>query len=104
MAAVFFAFALATSIHVTTYGAILAIASGAITSGLGYCIWYAVLPSLGATRAALVQLSVPVIAAVGSIALLSEPLHRHVVVGGSVILGGLALALWRPLARSPGTR
>jgi drug/metabolite transporter (DMT)-like permease len=99
MAAVFIAFALAISIHVTPYGLLLAIASGAVTSGLGYVIWYAVLPSLGAARAALVQLSVPVIAAVGSIALLSEPLHRHVVVGGSIILGGLALALWRPLAR-----
>jgi drug/metabolite transporter (DMT)-like permease len=101
MAAVFIAVALGFAIHVTTYGIVLAIASGAITSGLGYVVWYAVLPSLGAARAALVQLSVPVIAAVGSIALLSEPLHRHVVVGGSVILGGLALALWRPLVRAP---
>jgi drug/metabolite transporter (DMT)-like permease len=104
MATVFVAVAAATSIHITSYGVVLAIASGAITSGLGYCIWYAVLPSLGAPRAALVQLSVPVIAAVGSIVLLSEPLHRHVVVGGSVILGGLALALWRPLARTPAAR
>jgi drug/metabolite transporter (DMT)-like permease len=104
MCALFVAFALATSMHVTAYGAALAIASGAITSGLGYCIWYAVLPSLGATRAAIVQLSVPVIAALGGIALLHEPLHRHVVVGGSVILGGLALALWRPLAPSVARR
>lgn len=90
--------AIATSMHVTAYGAGLAIASGAITSGLGYCIWYAVLPSLGAARAAIVQLSVPVIAAIGGVVLLHEPLHRHVVVGGSVIIGGLALALWRPFA------
>jgi len=104
MAAAFIAFALATSLHVTAYGATLAIASGAITSGLGYCIWYAVLPSLGAARAAIVQLSVPVIAATGGIVLLAEPLHRHVLVGGSVILGGLALALWRPPARAAATR
>ena len=86
MAVAFIAFAFATSIHLTSYGIILAVASGAITSGLGYCIWYAVLPSLGAARAAIVQLSVPVIAAAGGLVLLHEPLHRHVIVGGAIIL------------------
>jgi drug/metabolite transporter (DMT)-like permease len=74
---------------------VLAVVSGAVTSGLGYCLWYAVLPSLGAARAAIVQLSVPVIAAVGAILLLDEPLRSHVAIGGAIILGGLALALWR---------
>jgi drug/metabolite transporter (DMT)-like permease len=97
MAGGFAVIAMVVSMHVTAYGVVLAIASGAVTSGLGYCVWYLVLPSLGAARGAIVQLSVPVIAAVGGIVLLGEPLHRHVVVGGSVILGGLALALWRPL-------
>lgn len=98
-AALFAAVALATSGHVTTRGAVLAIASGGITSGLGYCLWYAVLPSLGAARAAIVQLSIPVIAAGGAILLLDEPLRLHVAVGGGVILGGLALALGRPGAK-----
>jgi drug/metabolite transporter (DMT)-like permease len=66
-------------------------------------VWYAVLPSLGAARAAIVQLSVPVIAALGAIVLLDEPLRRHVAIGGAVILGGLAIALWsrRVLAPPP---
>jgi drug/metabolite transporter (DMT)-like permease len=98
-AAVLGAVALATSAHVTERGALLAIASGAVASGLGYCLWYAVLPSLGAARAAFVQLSVPVIAAGGAVVLLDEPLRRHVAIGGAIILGGLALALWRPPAR-----
>jgi drug/metabolite transporter (DMT)-like permease len=98
-AAVFGAIAIAAPAQVTAPGVILAIASGGVASGLGYCLWYAVLPSLGAARAAIVQLSVPVIAAGGAILLLDEPLRRHVAIGGAVILGGLALALWRPASR-----
>jgi drug/metabolite transporter (DMT)-like permease len=93
--------AMATTAQLTTRGVALAIVSGAITSGLGYCLWYAVLPALGAARAAIVQLSVPVIAAVGAIVLLDEPLRRHVAIGGAIILGGLALALWQ--RRPPGS-
>ena len=93
------AIAVAATAELTTRGVVLAIVSGAVTSGLGYCLWYAVLPSLGAARAAIVQLSVPVIAAVGAILLLDEPLRRHVAIGGAIILGGLALALWQ--RRSP---
>jgi drug/metabolite transporter (DMT)-like permease len=92
---VFGAIALAATAHVTTAGVVFAVASGTIASGLGYCLWYAVLPSLGAARAAIVQLSVPVIAAVGAIVLLAEPLRSHVAIGGGIILGGLALALWQ---------
>jgi drug/metabolite transporter (DMT)-like permease len=97
-AAVFAAIAIAVTAQVTARGVVLAVISGAITSGLGYCVWYAVLPSLGAARGAIVQLSVPVIAAVGAIVLLDEPLRSHLAIGGGIILGGLALALWR---RSP---
>jgi drug/metabolite transporter (DMT)-like permease len=99
IAAVLAVIALATSAHVTERGLVLAIASGGVASGLGYCLWYAVLPALGAARAAFVQLSVPAIAAAGAVALLDEPLRRHVAVGGVIILGGLALALWRPQPR-----
>lgn len=93
--AAFVALALAASAQVTMRGAVLAAVCGAVTTGLGYCLWYAVLPSLGAARGAIVQLSVPVIAAVGAIVLLDEPLRRHVAIGGVIILGGLALALWQ---------
>jgi len=91
----FAAIAVATTAQVTARGAVLAAVSGAITSGLGYCVWYAVLPSLGAARAAIVQLSVPAIASLGGIVLLDEPLRRHVAIGGAIILGGLGLALWQ---------
>lgn len=87
--------AIAATAQVTARGAVLAATSGVITSGLGYCVWYAVLPSLGAARGAIVQLSIPVIAAVGGIVLLHEPLRRDVAIGGAIILGGLALALWQ---------
>jgi drug/metabolite transporter (DMT)-like permease len=99
IAALLAAIAIATSAHLTVQGVVLALASGGVASGLGYCLWYAVLPSLGAARAAFVQLSVPAIAAGGAVALLDEPLRRHVALGGAIILGGLALALWRPPAR-----
>jgi drug/metabolite transporter (DMT)-like permease len=92
--------AFATSTHLTERGVIFAIASGAFATGLGYVTWYAVMPSLGAARGAIVQLSIPVIAAAGAIVLLDEPLERHVVFGGAVLLGGLGLALWRPAPRS----
>ncbi len=93
--AAFVALALAGSAQVTTRGAVLAAVSGTITTGLGYCVWYAVLPSLGAARGAIVQLAVPVFASLGAIVLLDEPLRRDVAIGGAIILGGLALALWQ---------
>jgi drug/metabolite transporter (DMT)-like permease len=100
-AAAFTAISVAATAHITARGAALAVASGAVTSGLGYCVWYAVVPSLGAARAAIVQLSVPVIAAAGAIVLLDEPLRRHVAIGGAIVLGGLALALWRRATPRP---
>ena len=71
----------------------LAVASGALTSGLGYAVWYAVLPALKATSAASVQLSVPVLAALGGIAFLGEPLTLRLVLASSAILGGIALVV-----------
>jgi drug/metabolite transporter (DMT)-like permease len=70
-----------------------AIISGAITSGLGYVIWYTVLPSLKAASAATVQLSVPVLAAAGGILLLGEPLTLRYLVASLAILGGIALVV-----------
>ncbi|MGZ5238119.1 MAG: EamA family transporter, partial [Caldimonas sp.] len=74
-------------------GIAYAIASGALTSGIGYAIWYTALPRLKATSAATVQLSVPVIAALGGIALLGEAPTLRLVVASVAILGGIALVI-----------
>lgn len=84
----------------TTLGLVYAIASGAISSGLGYAIWYAVLPSITRSRAAFVQLTVPALAAFGAVIFLSEPITLRLVVSSIGILGGAALALWAAGARS----
>lgn len=82
----------------TLAGCLYAVAAGAITSGLGYTIWYTALKDLTATSAATVQLSVPVIAAAGGILFLGENLTLRLVVASSAILGGIALAI---LEKSP---
>jgi drug/metabolite transporter (DMT)-like permease len=83
----------ASQFNVSRSGALLAIASGAITSGLGYVIWYAALPRLSALRAATVQLSVPPLAALGGVWLLSETLTPRLLLSSAAILGGIALVL-----------
>ena len=74
-------------------GVSYAIISGAITSGLGYVIWYRALPGLKAASAATVQLSVPVLAATGGILLLGEPLTLRYLLASIAILGGIALVV-----------
>ncbi len=81
------------SAQVDTAGALYAVASGALTSGIGYAIWYTALPHLKATSAATLQLSVPVIAAVGGILWLGEPLTLRLVLASAAILGGIALVI-----------
>jgi drug/metabolite transporter (DMT)-like permease len=76
-------------------GLALAAASGALASGGGYSLWYAVLPALGATRAAAVQLAVPVLAGAGATAFLGEPLTFRVAIAAATILSGIALTLRR---------
>jgi drug/metabolite transporter (DMT)-like permease len=71
----------------------LAVISGAITSGLGYVIWYSVLPGLKAAGAATVQLSVPILAATGGILLLGEPITFRYLVASITVLGGIALVV-----------
>lgn len=73
-------------------GVVLAVVSGALTSGLGYALWYAVLPQLGAARAAVAQLTVPVIAAVGGAVLLAEVPGLRFWLAAGLVLGGVALA------------
>jgi drug/metabolite transporter (DMT)-like permease len=70
-----------------------AVVSGALASGLGYAIWYQALPALKATHAATVQLSVPVIAALGGIAFIGETLTLTLVLASVAILGGIALVI-----------
>jgi len=84
-----------SSIHLSAAGTGLAVTSGALASGVGYSFWYAALPSLTATRAAAVQLSVPVLAAVGAILLLGETLAPRLVIAGMAILVGVWLAIQR---------
>jgi drug/metabolite transporter (DMT)-like permease len=79
--------------HFTTQGLLLAVTSGAITSGLGYVVWYAALPLLTRARAAVVQLSVPVIAAAGGVMLLAEPLSVRLVLAALATLGGIGLVV-----------
>lgn len=73
-------------------GIALAVISGAVTSGLGYALWYAVLPQLGAARAAVAQLTVPVIAALGGAVLLAEAPGLRFWGAAALVLGGVALA------------
>ncbi|MBD1203093.1 MAG: DMT family transporter [Rhodobacteraceae bacterium] len=85
----------------TARGLWLAVVSGAVTSGLGYALWYAVLPALGAGRAGVAQLTVPLIAAAGGAVLLGEAVGWRFAVAAALVLGGVAWASW-PRAASRG--
>lgn len=80
-------------VHATWMGVLLALVSGAVASGVGYVIWYAALRGLTATRAATVQLSVPVIAAFGGAAFLSERISMRLLIASAAILGGVGVVL-----------
>jgi len=85
--------AMLASARLDAAGSVYALASGALTSALGYAIWYQAIPLLQPTVTATVQLSVPVIAAVGGVLLLDEPLTLRLIVAGSAILGGIAVVI-----------
>jgi len=74
----------------TATGVALAVVSGALTSGLGYLVWYLALPALSRTAAATVQLAVPLVAALGAVALLGEPLDARLALAAALVLGGIA--------------
>lgn len=97
MRAVLLGFGLALAalpwLQVDAPGAGYAVLSGALTSGVGYAVWYAALRGLAATHAATVQLSVPVIAAAGGTLLLGEPVTLRLVLASVAILGGIALVV-----------
>lgn len=79
--------------QLTQKGVLLALLSGALASGVGYAIWYSALPYLTATRAATVQLTVPVIAAIGGVLLLSEPVTTRLIVASVAVLGGVYITI-----------
>ena len=89
----------ASSIHLHLEGILYAVLSGAITSGVGYIIWYSALPQLKATTAAIVQLSVPVLAATGGILLLGEPITPRYMFASIAVLGGIAIVISTPYFR-----
>lgn len=81
-------------------GIVIAIASGAITSGLGYVIWYQALKGLTSTRAGIAQLSVPALAAMGGVLFLTEPITWRFALSTAAILAGVALAVLTPAPAS----
>lgn len=79
--------------HASVRGLVLASASGALASGVGYSLWYAALRGLDATRAAVVQLCVPVFAAAAGVAMLGEPVTARLAIATVAVLGGVVLVL-----------
>jgi drug/metabolite transporter (DMT)-like permease len=109
--AVFFAIALSllmiNHVSLDSEGIGYAVLSGAVASGLGYAVWYTVMPALKATNAATVQLSVPVIAGLGGVLFLGEPITWRLALASLAILGGIALVILvnttiNALPKSPG--
>jgi drug/metabolite transporter (DMT)-like permease len=92
------------SLQVSRQGALLAVLSGTLTSGVGYAIWYAALPGLRAVQAGLVQLVVPVLTAAGGVTFLGEKLSLRLVAAAVLVLAGLALAVVGPTLRAGGNR
>ena len=90
---VLLSFFMLSDLHIRFEGALLAVASGALASGVGYVVWYAALGGLTATNTAVVQLSVPVLAAVGGVVFLSETVTLRLALSATLILGGIALAV-----------
>lgn len=78
----------------TIEGVWLAALSGAVASGIGYAVWYLALPGLGTTQAAVVQLIVPVLAALGGVAVVGEALSPRLVLSAGLILGGIVLVVF----------
>ena len=92
------------SLQASPRGLALAVLSGAIASGVGYVAWYAALTGLTATRAATLQLAVPVLTACGGVALLGESVGLRLLLAGAMILGGVGLAVGSRQAGESGTR
>jgi len=81
------------NIHFSSEGVILALLSGGITSGVGYTVWYIVLRDLSSTQAAVIQLSVPVIAAIGGVVFVAEVITSRLIISTAVVLSGILMVL-----------
>ena len=79
--------------NVSSHGLILALVSGALASGVGYAVWYTALRGLSSTQAGIVQLLVPVLAALGGVVVLDETITLRLVVSGAMIFAGVALSI-----------
>lgn len=93
----------AGGVHGSSVGILLAAASGAVTSGIGYSVWYAALRYLSATQAAVLQLTVPILAALGGMAWLHESLTARFVVATVLVIGGVSVTI-RESARTKSVR
>ena len=83
-----------SELKISASGTAYAVASGAVASGAGYAIWYTALRSLQAGTAATVQLTVPVIAAIGGVLFIAEPITVRLLASSGLTLGGVALVIW----------
>jgi len=80
--------------NVSAYGAALALTSGVVTSGMGYAIWYKAVPMLTTTQAAVVQLLVPMLAALGGVIFIGEQFTFRLGLASLLILGGVVLSIF----------
>lgn len=81
------------NINYTSEGILLALLSGGITSGIGYTIWYIVLGGLSSTQAAALQLTIPVIAAIGGVIFVSEAITFRLIISATMVLGGILIVV-----------
>ncbi|AUM69682.1 DMT family transporter [Pseudomonas fluorescens] len=86
--------------RVSAAGLMYAVASGVLASGAGYSIWYGVVKRISAHHAAILQLSVPIIASLGAVILLGEPIFSRLVIATIAVLGGVALSLASPCKKN----
>jgi len=91
-----------SSVAASAKGVLLAVVSGALTTGVGYILWYTALKGLTATRAAIVQLAVPLLATIGGLLLLSEKLSLRVGISAIAILGSVGVTLMARKPAQPG--
>ncbi|WP_372793958.1 DMT family transporter [Pontiella sp.] len=89
------------TLEVSPRGALIAILSGAVTSGLGYVVWYRALRHLTTTTASVVQLTIPILAALGGILFLNEDLTLRLIISSALILGGVLVGLRKPKQSVP---
>lgn len=85
-----------SNVHLTVYGVLLAVLSGVVTSGMGYAVWYAVLPQIPASTAAISMLTVPVIAAIGGVLFVGEPLSLRLAIATILVILGVSVSLVTP--------